>query len=114
MKKENESLKKAAPPVVYEELPDLPQPEGDYLQPNPSNLLPRTLPLRNYTVPQVGEFLRKHELDKYVDIFRANGVDGKLLVALTDEHMSELQMTRLHSLKLTLEIGKLELPPLPL
>lgn len=70
--------------------------------------------LRELTVAEVGEFLRQHGLEKYVDTFRKNGVDGSLLVSMDEAHMVELQMSRLHALKLCIEVGKRYKPPLPI
>lgn len=70
--------------------------------------------LREFTIAEVGEFLRQHGLEKYVDTFRTNGVDGALLVSMDEAHMLELQMSRLHALKLCIEVRKRYKPPLPI
>ncbi|XP_054750311.2 uncharacterized protein LOC129256026 [Lytechinus pictus] len=115
LKEENASLKAASPIPVYDDIPDIIVPktgvsDGEYLEPN---LPPRSRSLKKYSVAEVGFFLRKHDLGKYVDTFRVNCVDGRLLVSLEEEHLVDLQMSRLHALKLKLEIENMELPPLP-
>eukprot|EP00057_Strongylocentrotus_purpuratus_P022997 XP_011677471.1 PREDICTED: uncharacterized protein LOC105444653 [Strongylocentrotus purpuratus] len=70
--------------------------------------------LREFTIAEVGEFLLQHGLEKYVDTFRKNGVNGSLLVSMDEAHMLELQMSRLHALKLCIEVGKRYKPPLPI
>ena len=117
MKKENETLKSGTP-AIYEELPDFPTQKsvpGDeyYLQPNPPTFQLNTRNIKDYTMAQVEAFLRKHDMERYTDAFRQNGVDGRLLLAMDEEHLLELEMSRLHALKLKLEIEKLSLPPLP-
>ncbi|XP_054750737.2 uncharacterized protein LOC129256594 [Lytechinus pictus] len=77
---------------------------------SPSALPPPTASrnqLRDRSVQEVGKFLMQHGLGKYVDTFRENGVNGALLVAMEETHMIELQMTRLHALKLTIEVEKM-------
>ncbi|XP_054750738.2 uncharacterized protein LOC129256595 [Lytechinus pictus] len=132
---ENQKISATA---VYEELPDFPDQatnhdeldEDNYLTPctpscsaspshyqapthNPPRVAaPRSL--HQWTVAEVGDFLRQHGMGQYLEVFRKNDVNGSLLSDLQECHLLDLTMTKQHASKLRKELDKLHEHVLPL
>ncbi len=51
----------------------------------------------------VVEFLKQHELDNFIDLFRKEKINGKRLLKLTDEDLIELGVSRKFDRKNILE-----------
>lgn len=56
--------------------------------------------LHGLSVSGVGECLRKLNMDKLVDFFKDNLIDGEMLLALDDETLNDMGIDKFHRLKL--------------
>lgn len=63
--------------------------------------------ISNYTAEDVIQLLREIKLEKYMEDFKQNFIDGTLLVTLTeDELCEEIGLRRIEAKRLLIEIGR--------